>query len=102
MDLSGPGSGFVPAQPERAVYALIAALSSGFPNYRHQADALRQYWLLRHAGVPDDHIVLMLADDIATASAEPPPRPGAKTSLRAPTCEPVPCPTMASSSPRLS
>lgn len=67
MDLSGPGSGFVPAQPKRAVYALIAALSSGFPNYRHQADALRQYWLLRQAGVPDDHIVLMLADDIANA-----------------------------------
>lgn len=67
MDLSGVGGSYRPSQPKREVWALIAALSSGWNNYRHQADALRQYALLRKNGVPDDHIVLLLADDLATA-----------------------------------
>lgn len=71
MDLSGSGTGYVPAQPKQEVFALIAALSSGWNNYRHQADALRQYWLLRNQGVPDDHIVLLMADDLATARQNP-------------------------------
>lgn len=67
MDLAASSSPYQPTQPKREVWALIAALSSGWNNYRHQADALRQYWLLRKNGVPDDHIVLLLADDIAGA-----------------------------------
>ncbi|MCA9714388.1 MAG: hypothetical protein KC468_06845, partial [Myxococcales bacterium] len=35
--------------------------------YRHQADALQQYQLLRGMGIDDDHIVLILADDLAGA-----------------------------------
>lgn len=72
-NLSGTGGSYVPAQPKREVWALIAALSSGWNNYRHQADALRQYALLRANGVPDDHIVLLLADDLATARQNPAP-----------------------------
>jgi glycosylphosphatidylinositol transamidase (GPIT) subunit GPI8/ABC-type branched-subunit amino acid transport system substrate-binding protein len=47
------------------LWALIVATSSGWDNYRHQADALAQYRLLRSDGVPDDRIILVLADDIA-------------------------------------
>lgn len=68
QDLSTAGAGWTPSQSKEEVWALVAALSSGFNNYRHQADALRQYWLLREGGVPDDHIVLMLADDLSAAS----------------------------------
>jgi len=67
MNLSGVGGSYQPAAPKRDVWALIAAVSSGWNNYRHQADALRQYALLRRNGVPDDHIVLVMADDLATA-----------------------------------
>jgi glycosylphosphatidylinositol transamidase (GPIT) subunit GPI8 len=53
---------------ERAdLWALVVAGSSGWENYRHQADALAQYRLLRANGVPDDRIILVLADDLATA-----------------------------------
>jgi ABC-type branched-subunit amino acid transport system substrate-binding protein len=48
----------------RDLWAVIAATSSGLDNYRHQADALGMYWLLRSNGVSDDRIILMMADDI--------------------------------------
>ncbi|HEY5962348.1 MAG TPA: ABC transporter substrate-binding protein, partial [Polyangiaceae bacterium] len=51
--------------PRQGLWAFIAALSRGWENYRHQADALNVYQRLRAQGVPDDHIVLMLADDLA-------------------------------------
>jgi hypothetical protein len=47
---------------------VIAALSSGWPNYRHQADALQQYAILRANGMDDDHIVLILEDDLAASA----------------------------------
>ena len=64
-----PSSTAGPAGPARRpeTWAVIAALSSGWDNYRHQADALRQYQLLRARGVDDEHIVLILADDLATS-----------------------------------
>lgn len=70
-DLSGSGSDFTPSAAKTELWAVIAALSSGWQNYRHQADALRQYQILRKNGVPDDHIILILADDIASASQNP-------------------------------
>ncbi|OGQ97800.1 MAG: hypothetical protein A2284_18625 [Deltaproteobacteria bacterium RIFOXYA12_FULL_61_11] len=59
--------------PKAKTWALIAALSGGWQNYRHQADALAHYQALRANGIPDDHLVLVLADDLATnsQSAEP-------------------------------
>jgi ABC-type branched-subunit amino acid transport system substrate-binding protein/glycosylphosphatidylinositol transamidase (GPIT) subunit GPI8 len=59
--------------PRTGLWALILASSRGFENYRHQADALAQYQLLRERGVPDDHIVLILADDLAAAPDNPEP-----------------------------
>lgn len=52
-------------------YALIVAASSEWTNYRHQADALTVYRLLRRAGMEDDHIVLVMADDIAQNPQNP-------------------------------
>ena len=34
-------------------------------NYRHQADVLNMYWILSKNGYDDDHIVLIIEDDIA-------------------------------------
>lgn len=73
MNLSGSGTGFTPTKARTDLWAVIGALSSGWSNYRHQADALRQYQILRKNGVLDDHIVLILADDLATSASNPLP-----------------------------
>lgn len=65
------GSAWTPKVDKADSWAVIAALSSGWSNYRHQADALRQYQLLRAQGFEDDHIVLIMADDLATSIRNP-------------------------------
>lgn len=54
-------------------YAVVMATSTGFTNYRHQADALDIYRLLRNAGYDDDHIVLITEDDLAGNKDNPHP-----------------------------
>lgn len=51
--------------------ALIVATSTGWSNYRHQADALAMYQLLKEHGYTDDNIILIVADDIAGNSSNP-------------------------------
>ena len=46
-------------------YAVVVAGSSGWSNYRHQADALAMYHALKAQGFDDDHIMLIIEDDIA-------------------------------------
>lgn len=46
------------------LWAVIGGLSRDWVNYRHQADALTMYQMLKEHGVPDDHIILMIYDDI--------------------------------------
>lgn len=54
-------------------YAVLVQGSEGFVNYRHQADVLNVYQLLRRGGVPDDHIILVLDKKLATDSRNPEP-----------------------------
>jgi glycosylphosphatidylinositol transamidase (GPIT) subunit GPI8 len=63
---------YAPAE-KTGLWALILATTKGWSNYRHQADALAHYNILRSRGVPDDHIVLILAGDVAGAEANPEP-----------------------------
>lgn len=51
--------------------ALIVASSIGWSNYRHQADALAMYHLLKEHGYTDDNIILIIADDIANHANNP-------------------------------
>ena len=46
-------------------YAVLVAASMGWKNYRHQADVLGMYHYLKGKGYDDDHIILIMADDIA-------------------------------------
>ena len=46
-------------------YAVLVAASEGWKNYRHQADVLGFYHYLKSQGYDDDHIILIMADDIA-------------------------------------
>ena len=51
--------------PHGNSYALLIQGSSGWANYRHQADVLNVYQMLRRNGWDDDHIILIISDEIA-------------------------------------
>ena len=48
-------------------YAVLVQGSHGWTNYRHEADVLSVYQMLKEGGYDDDHIILVMADDVATA-----------------------------------
>ena len=52
-------------------YAVLVAASKGWKNYRHQADVLGMYNFLKGKGYDDDHIILIMADDIAYNEKNP-------------------------------
>lgn len=54
-----------PSTPQRSNWAVVVDASRYWFNYRHAANALGFYRELRDLGIPEDHIVLMLADDVA-------------------------------------
>lgn len=62
---------YVPPLNRTNFEAVIVGPSSGWTNYRHESDALAMYTLLKDNGVPDDHIILMLYDDIPSSSQNP-------------------------------
>ena len=47
------------------IWAVLVAGSSGYENYRHQADVCHAYQVLRSHGIPDERIIVMMYDDIA-------------------------------------
>lgn len=51
--------------------AVLVATSRGWDNYRHQADILGYYQVLKSRGFTDDEIILIMADDIAYNEANP-------------------------------
>ena len=52
-------------------YAVLVAASQGWKNYRHQADVLGMYHYLKGMGYDDDHVILIMADDIAYNEKNP-------------------------------
>jgi len=52
-------------------WAVIAAGSASFMNYRHQADACHAYQLMRKSGIPESQIILMMQDDVANSTENP-------------------------------
>lgn len=57
----------------KGLNAVIIATSTGWNNYRHQANAYAMYQLLKKNGVDDDHIILISEDDIAYNPQNPTP-----------------------------
>lgn len=53
----------LPAVSDR--WAVVVSPSTYWYNYRHQADAFAMYQLLRQSGYADDHIVLIVQDNLA-------------------------------------
>ncbi|WP_292368289.1 C13 family peptidase [Methanoregula sp. UBA64] len=62
---------YVPRVNRTGFEAVIVGPSPGWTNYRHESDALAMYTLLKDNGVPDDHIILMLYDDVPTSPQNP-------------------------------
>ncbi len=54
-------------------YAVLVQGSTGFVNYRHQADVLSVYQALRRGGFSDDHIILIIDGSIASDPQNPEP-----------------------------
>ena len=66
------GNGYEIDYPElKDNYAVLVAASKGWKNYRHQADVLGMYHFLKGKGYDDDHIILIMADDIAYNEKNP-------------------------------
>lgn len=51
------------------IWAVLVAGSSEWYNYRHQADVCHAYQILHRHGIPDERIIVLMADDIANNSA---------------------------------
>ncbi|KAL2621395.1 hypothetical protein R1flu_001600 [Riccia fluitans] len=49
-------------------WAVLVCTSRYWFNYRHMANTLSLYRTVKRLGIPDDHIILMLADDMACNS----------------------------------
>ncbi len=54
-------------------WALLVATSNGWENYRHQVDVLNIYQQLKSNGYKDDHIILIIEDDLAYNPENPTP-----------------------------
>lgn len=59
--------------PLSDLWVLIAAVSKGWDNYRHQADALAFYQQMKANGISDDRIILIMEDDLADNPLNPEP-----------------------------
>ncbi|XP_062222622.1 asparaginyl endopeptidase Rep2-like [Phragmites australis] len=55
-------------------WAVLVAGSSGYGNYRHQADICHAYQILRKGGLKEENIVVFMYDDVANSALNP--RPG--------------------------
>lgn len=54
-------------------WAVIAAGSKGYNNYRHQADACHAFQVVKAKGIPEENIILMMFDDVASHEDNPIP-----------------------------
>jgi len=64
FELERNGQKYTPTAERKNLRAVIISTSGGWENYRHQADALAVYQLLRNNGVSDDDIILFSLDDV--------------------------------------
>jgi len=54
-----------------ADYAVLAATSHTYQNYRHQADVAHAYQVLKEGGIPESNIITFMYDDVASSWRNP-------------------------------
>lgn len=64
-------SGSISYPEHKGNKALLIASSKGWQNYRHQADVLAIYRLLKQYGYDDESIILIIEDDLADNDCNP-------------------------------
>ncbi|XP_067848035.1 legumain [Heptranchias perlo] len=52
-------------------WVVLVAGSSGWYNYRHQADVCHAYQIVHQHGIPDEQIIVMMYDDLALNEENP-------------------------------
>lgn len=52
-------------------WGFLVAGSTGYSNYRHQADVCHAYQVLKSGGLKDENIIVMMYDDIAYNEENP-------------------------------
>ncbi|KAL6105211.1 lgmn [Pungitius sinensis] len=71
---SGLVNAFPSQDPDRGTnWVVIVAGSNGWYNYRHQADACHAYQIVHKNGIPEEQIVVMMFDDLASNENNPTP-----------------------------
>lgn len=70
-ELEARGKASYSPGPKGDSWAVIIATSAGWEDYRHQADALAVYDMLRGNGFGDDRIVLFSVDDVPNSMNNP-------------------------------
>lgn len=68
---AGALHGMLEGKESGNIWALLVAGSNTWMNYRHQADVCHAYQILHAHGVSDDHIVVMMYNDIAYNEENP-------------------------------
>ncbi|XP_054710296.1 legumain-like [Uloborus diversus] len=75
--ISGVNSNILPKllrnPAEGKLWAVLVAGSDGWDNYRHQADICHSYQVLHNHGIPDERIIVLMKDDLATNEENPTP-----------------------------
>jgi len=56
---------------EQHTWVVLVAGSTSYMNYRHQASVCHAYQIAHKFGVPDERIIVFMADDIAYSSSNP-------------------------------
>jgi len=54
-----------------AEWAVLIAGSSGYDNYRHQADVAHAYQIVKKHGIPESNIITLMVDDVANDDENP-------------------------------
>jgi len=70
---ANPLKHLTPNELKFKTWAVLAAGSFGWDNYRHQADICHAFHALHNLGIPEDHIIVMMTDDIAYNKQNPYP-----------------------------
>lgn len=74
QDFENDDTSTAPTYPaKQGNWAVVVAASKTWTNYRHQSDALAFYQMLKRHGYDDDHIILIMADDLADNAENPEP-----------------------------
>ncbi|KAF4716161.1 hypothetical protein FOZ63_033001 [Perkinsus olseni] len=73
LSVSIAAAGAAPRTHHHRHFAVLVAGSTGYYNYRHQADVCHAHAILKQHGIPEENIILFSTDDVAHDPENPIP-----------------------------